>query len=258
MDDNNNFLRAVKYGSDEFSAELRDYNVEIKKEKAKRLINFGHYGEACDILENLDDAITAAEIRMLIIKHLSETRLHQSISFGNYYGPIEWYVIEKNAKNLMLISKYAIECKKYNDECNTTTWENSYLRKWLNEDFFNTAFNVEEMPMIMDTYVEPGVNPDYDTDVGIATTDKIFLLSLQEMELLLEDEMKCKPRKRAIDQGINVNKSSGCCWWWLRSPGYDTEHACRVDYHGKVYTSGFSVFSILSGVRSVMRIKLGS
>ena len=63
-------------------------------------------------------------------------------------------------------------------------WETSNIRDWLNSDFMELAFNDEQMDSIMLTN-----NPIPDTglfnDIGTeATNDYVFLLSLNELNLL--------------------------------------------------------------------------
>lgn len=63
-----------------------------------------------------------------------------------------------------------------------TTWEKCELRKWLNDDFYESSFTAEEKERIART---PTINtniPFYGTNAGRDTVDKIFLLSIEEAE----------------------------------------------------------------------------
>ena len=69
------------------------------------------------------------------------------LKFGSYYQenstkktPIEWIVLQKSDTKMLLISKYALDCKKFHDVFEPITWENCDLRKWLNGDFLKNAF----------------------------------------------------------------------------------------------------------------------
>ena len=73
-----------------------------------------------------------------------------SVSFGSYEQDnnpangkeeIEWIVLDVQGDRSLLISKYALDCKKYNTEWTDGTWESCSLRKWLNSDFLNAAFS---------------------------------------------------------------------------------------------------------------------
>ena len=55
---------------------------------------------------------------------------------------IEWLVLktEPDQNRILVISRYSLDVQPYNREFASVTWENCSLRKWLNRDFFNTAF----------------------------------------------------------------------------------------------------------------------
>ena len=56
------------------------------------------------------------------------------------------------------------------------------MRKWLNDEFFETAFSAEEQGRIPTTLVTAEDNAEYGTEAGNDTTDKVFLLSVSEVE----------------------------------------------------------------------------
>ena len=66
------------------------------------------------------------------------------VTLGNYYGEIEWLVLDVKDDNLLLITLDCIDALPYNNERKKLTWENSDIRKWLNEDFIEMAFSEEE------------------------------------------------------------------------------------------------------------------
>ena len=141
---------------------------------------------------------------------------------------IEWLVLEVKNGKALVISKYALDCQQYNTSCTDVTWEICSLRKWLNGTFINNAFSAEEQAMIPTVTVSADKNPDYSTDPGNATQDKVFLLSITEANRYFTSDKarKCVPTDYAIVQGAYTSdsyKAGGrdTCWWWLRSPGYD-------------------------------------
>ena len=97
----------------------------------------------------------------------------------------------------------------------------------------------------MTTTVSPGKNPEFKTDAGSATKDKIFLLSIDE-----------------VNQYFSTDSSKICpyngdaFWWWLRSPGYDQDDAAVVDDEGSVY--GDNVDESNNAVRPALWINLDS
>ena len=179
-------------------------------------------------------------------------RVGQVITFGRYEqdnnpdnGPeeIEWIVLDaKDGKNLLL-SKYGLDAKAYDDYNRNGTWRNCSLRSWLNSAFMDAAFSDEERAAIAQTVVDNGDEQNYngyDTDGGTNTDDWLFLLSYHEVfELYYEAEFirKCIPTKYAIAQGAwntqdTQNNGDKIGWWWLRSPGLDQHNAMRMTYTG--------------------------
>ena len=59
---------------------------------------------------------------------------------------IEWIVLEKDEENhrVLLLSKYLLDSYCYNESAENVSWENCDIRKWLNEDFYNAAFDEKE------------------------------------------------------------------------------------------------------------------
>jgi len=103
------------------------------------------------------------------------------VSFGNYNGNTEWIVVKNSGDSLLLLSKNIIEKKAYNDEYVNITWGESSIRKWLNGEYLNSAFSEEERAKILESLVINSDNPDHGTRGGASTEDRIFLLSLTEV-----------------------------------------------------------------------------
>ena len=81
----------------------------------------------------------------------------QDNDLSNGPEPIEWQVIGTRDGHTLLISKYALESSKYNENYMEIDWENSTLRSWLNNDFYNTAFSASDRKRIVTAHNE---NPD--------------------------------------------------------------------------------------------------
>ena len=169
------------------------------------------------------------------------------VYFGRYeqgegVRPIEWRVLEAGEK-VLLITEYGIDCKKYNETKTAITWEKCSLRKWLNHEFLEKAFGEEEEAMICVATVKADKNPKYNTDPGNDTCDKIFLLSIPEVEKYLpsDEQRNCIPTAYAVKQGAYKNEDTGCCWWWLRSPGLNSNSAAIVLSDGSVHLGGDDV-----------------
>ena len=178
---------------------------------------------------------------------------------------IEWLVLAKEYNRILVISKYALETKPYNTERENITWETCNLRTWLNGTFLDEAFSEEEQPIIYAIEVSADKNPDYSTDPGNATEDKIFLLSINEAnEYFTSDEARmCAPTAYAIASGAYTNDNDkvdggASCWWWLRSPGNFQYIAAGVSLVGGVYSNGNYIDYARDCVRPAMWIDLDS
>ena len=176
---------------------------------------------------------------------------------GNGIEPIRWRVLESGS-GLLLITEQAIDCRKYNEEYVSVTWETCSLRKWLNEEFISSAFNETEQGWIKASTVSTHKNPHYSTNPGVETVDMVFLLSIEEAENYFKtnEDRKCKPTQYAVKQGVYV--IGGNCPWWLRSPVLLWNHAADVEYGGWVKDGGTHVINDNLGIRPALWIDLGS
>ena len=190
----------------------------------------------------------------------------QDNSTSNGKEAIEWTVLDKDGMSLLLISKQALDCQQYNTSYTDVTWESCSLRKWMNGTFLNKAFNAEEQAQIQNTTVSADMNPEYNTNPGNATTDKVFLLSINEVEKYFnsDEARKCAPTAYAKAQGAHTSDSyktasgAATCWWWLRSPGYSQDRAAHVLNDGSVYYYGYGVLNAHDAVRPALWINLDS
>ena len=182
----------------------------------------------------------------------------QDNNTANGKEDIEWLVLAKDENRILVISSYALDCQQYNTAYTSVTWETCSLRKWLNGTFLNAAFSEEERAMIPSMTVSADKNPSYSTSPGNSTTDQVFLLSITEANKYFssDEARKCAPTAYAKAQGCYAN--NGNCWWWLRSPGYDSHNAANVSSGGSVNESGRNVNIDNSAVRPALWVNLGS
>ncbi len=187
------------------------------------------------------------------------------IKLGSYKGsPIYWIVLEKKDGKALLLSKYAFDAIPYNQKNVDITWEHCTLRSWLNKDFLSEALEAEK-DRLCTTKITADANPEYATNPGEDTNDKIFLLSIKEVEKYLSeyDEEICYPTEYAKTKMVSLYEgnepiSYGACWWWLRSPGCDSGEAAIVFLDGSVCTRGLHVGNSEGAVRPALWINLES
>lgn len=168
-----------------------------------------------------------------------------SIAFGRYiqtgFGspePIEWKVLVREKNRMLVISKFTLDCQRYNTKNTNVTWETSTLRKWLNGTFLNTAFSEIERNMIPSVTVSADRNPYCTTNPGNNTKDQVFLLSTVEANKYFSSDKArlCAPTDYAKAQGAYTCDSYGkkAGWWWLRSPGGNHHAAAYVNWDGNI------------------------
>ena len=159
------------------------------------------------------------------------SKIGDVVTFGSY----SWYIIGKSDDGVTLLMKDNLMNKAYNNDWSDCTWETCSLRTYLNGDFYN-SFSAEDKAKIALTSNTNPKNPDYSTSGGNDTEDYIYLLSISEAN--------------ALDSSIRNDGS----WWWLRSPGYDSDGAAFVDEVGDVRTFGYGVGNEY-GVRPALNLK---
>lgn len=145
------------------------------------------------------------------------------VTFGNYNGNTEWIVIDKKEDKLLLLSKYAIDERKF-DEYSDPRWEMCSVRNWLNSEYINLSFGTEEQKKIVPARLENKMNPYCGKTSGGDTTDRVFLLSIEEVFKYFDND---NDRKAIFPDGTQVN-------WWLRTAGYSSGTACVVKQDGTV------------------------
>ena len=92
-----------------------------------------------------------------------------------------------------MLSDKSLDCRPFIDSSDDYgTWYHSTLRKWLNEDFMKTAFSKQEKQKIITSTISTPPNPTYGTLGGQDTKDKLFLLSIDEVETYFPEKQNRK------------------------------------------------------------------
>lgn len=189
-----------------------------------------------------------------------------TIAFGRYpqaskneNALIEWLVLKNDGSKALLISKYALDCQRYNTSGTDVTWETCTLRRWLNGSFINSAFSAEEQKQILHTTVTVDRSP-YRTNPGNNTKDRVFLLSIAEAQKYFgsDSARQCQGTAYCFAQGA-YKVGDGYCLWWLRSPG-SSGCTAYVYNGGSINEYGYPVDNgtIAIAVRPALWINLGS
>ena len=136
--------------------------------------------------------------------------------------PIEWVILERDGKRLLAISKYVLDCQPFDMGNTPVTWESCSLRKWLNETFLDAAFSAEEQERLQTVILSE------DGDRPYTSQDRVFLLSADEgdqyfasaNERICRTTESCLASFQANHIAVNAN---GVIFWWLRTPGIDSD-----------------------------------
>lgn len=200
------------------------------------------------------------------------------ITFGTYpqsmdgkERAITWRVLQNSGSELLVLSEYILDCKRYQGkradltwrDCMDISWHDCDLREWLNHEFYNVAFNASEKELIKTTYCTDNGKGCPDTE------DKVFLLSVAELNDVSETHGKDWRRAVGTDYAKTIKpdgcslyvydktnkdnymiidgKEAGCSWWWLRTQGNKPSRAyfvgtgCSARSYGNNSIDGYGV-----------------
>ena len=163
--------------------------------------------------------------------------------------PIKWRILHTDDDDKLLLLCEDILTNMYFDsvtECNN--YENSEIRHWLRDVFYEVAFNDEQRKLVKQTLVDnsvrstnPNKGPQEDNPyICDDTNDYVFLLSEQEVtdesygfkaDHTAKDDKRCKKNSDyarclgAWTSRDQSNKAHGR--WWLRSPYFAFKRSAR-------------------------------
>lgn len=154
----------------------------------------------------------------------------------------------------------------WNDSMHTyyaNDYATSSIIKWLNSDFYNTAFTQAQKSNILTAELDNKAYSDsYSAFNSKTTYDKVFLLSWNEVQntaygfrsgVSSSAYREAKGTDYAKCQGLWVKTSNGCSPWRLRSAGNYSDYACDVGYDGDL-NNDFSINGTNPGVRPALKI----
>ena len=252
-----------------------DQIIKCKYNAALDLYNSGKYNEAMAVFISLNGYKDSSEqVNKCKDSIINVASVGDIVYFGSYEQDnnttngkedIEWIVLSKEGNKVLLISKYALDCQKYNTSWSNITWGTCSLRKWLNGTFIASAFSSKEQNRILSSTVTADMNPEYNIYPGKNTTDKVFLLSISEVNKYFnsDEQRKCTPTRYTETHGANIYEKDSIdgkatCWWWLRSPGNESSCAANVNSDGSIFYFGMRAHVETGTVRPAMWIDLSS
>ena len=199
-----------------------------------------------------------------------DVKVDDIVSFGKFYDlnennetikvPISWKVLTIENDHVLLITKDIIKTLPYNTTWNPINWRDCSLRKWLNDDFYDIAFNEYEKAYISEVINNNNGNEKHKIKQNFDTLDKVFLLSAEEVRrFFYRKSMQALGTKYALNEGLWVAKngsSEGYSVWWLRNTGKNTSFASLIHAGGSVGDDGDGVATKGNGLRPCIWVKM--
>ena len=196
------------------------------------------------------------------------------------YDPIEWNILTESNGKALILSNLILDSQDYYPSGSNSSfshnggtgyannYELSAIRKFLNENFYNTAFNDLQKALIEETTIDNSsstTESSYNNYACNNTNDKLFLLSYSEVTSTTYG-LSSKSVRKAVGsgyakcQGLYVSTEisyfvySG---WWLRSPIRNNALGTQmVSYDGNAKDYYYYVYRTDCGVRPACWINL--
>lgn len=227
------------------------------------------YGEMTNIYDNQSE-ITKTDSDMLFETNYSNPNYRGDDFYeGNYicYGcfcgePLIWQVLEVDNNRALLFLNDVLRGSDgrpyritFSHDDEYITWENSYIRTWLNNEFYSNAFGEDNTAILLTSIPNEGSEEhylsfddtiqetyyiDYQSEGGDETNDYIYLLSQNEI----------------IDYFDGVENINGSTWtFYLRTPACNNHSVLIAD----VPANDFGPTPVLSagdGIRPAMWVNI--
>lgn len=184
--------------------------------------------------------------------------------------PIAWKVVLVNRENVELLAVNILDVMPQHEERRVSDkdliipWSRSYLREWLNESFYDTAFTEKEKPYL----ILRDVTTNYRANTSSASMgidhspDWVYIPYIDDLPYIKSKDLVAPMTSYAfrkwehiVATTVDVHKTDGhyaeewnaIVWvddnrngtWWLRSPGYFKTAATYVTPEGNVWNSDY-------------------
>lgn len=224
---------------------------------------FAQLGKYKDSKEKAEEVRSGKYLKTMIEKaEVGDTVLlgefEQDNISSNGKEMIEWTVLAREEKKVLVISSKVLDGIMYSNTNENCYWKTSLVRKWLNEKFFEDAFQPFEQALIKQTDLTDDYYPEYNTD-----NDKVFLLSEAEVNKYLSltagERCICTPYASTqvkntirvpVENDDHTTTVQTKCDWWLRS---SKEGVAMFVYQGRISLAGVTC---IEGVRPAMWVSV--
>ncbi len=197
----------------------------------------GMYSQALYEFNKVPD-FEGSQEQILKVHELSlrDAEVGKVVLYGNY----EWKALAVEEDSVLLIAsnvgeKSTFYHRRFHNELKDVTWQDSYLRRWLNEDVYQDGFSDSEREHLLVQDLEPTENAEYSTGYTEAVQDYLTILSVDEAE----------EYKEVLDTLGGK--------FWLRNPGNDMTTAVYRSSDTDIMSYGYPVTEEMI-VRPVIRV----
>lgn len=196
----------------------------------------------------------------------------QDDNLNNGREAIRWIVVERDGTQLTLLSSRCIDACQFQSDGGKARWEDSGIRAWLNGDFIDSAFDETQRAALVEAEIDNPANPVSGVGEGDGTVDRVYLLSMEELERYFPTDPDAAPDAEgnpapnaaaaacstpyALGRGAFQQEENKNTWWWLRTTGKDLEHAAYVYSTGLPAVNGGRLASTGGGLRPALRVDL--
>lgn len=190
---------------------------------AKELLQAGDYKSALSALESMEKYISNYDTGEFYktkyqawqeqsVDSLQNATIGGTVFIGqfeqdsNTYNetePIEWKVLDIQDGKAFLLSDKILTYKEYNEEVEgyvfeyeekEFVWESSYIRNWLNAEFYDAAFSEDDKSRIIKTEYKSKGGRHYEPEKVSYTSENVTLLSDEEVRTYLGEGESAKAK----------------------------------------------------------------
>ena len=198
-----------------------------------------------DMNESVETVVENTEVLIREGDYIVFGRYEQDGDLSNGPEPIEWEIVAEENGRMLLISRYILDCQPYNTELEDVTWETCSLRAWLNDYFYNTAFNSVEQNRILSVTLS---NPD-NAYYGFTVTPVDMEGAMNppfEGKLCVGKDLSFTPYEEIWDRGIDLS-------YLIKAYSDVTSLHPELSFWGTEYNGGRYWIDYLFGTDSVRK-----
>ncbi len=203
------------------------------------------------IIDDSESGYATLLCEMLIDSQAYQNTYYYDSSTGYYYAT-------DDAGNILMDGE---------DKVYANNYEYSTIRAWLNDTFYQTAFNELEQAIIQTVTVDNSAATTSSSSNSYAcnnTQDKVWLLSYQEAKAITGSTGSTTEREKqttdyAQCQGAWTSTSTnyaGNGYWWLRSPYSNNSSFAYIVFLDGYLDSSYYVDDTRRGVCPALKIQL--